>query len=97
MADPPPRTRSTLDDRILNDSLPNGATVTTEISRNAINAVADYAVQIRDSVDASMAQRVVESNFAPRIGTVPRITRASAACTGEDAVWAQHGIIGIAP
>ncbi|MDI7047647.1 hypothetical protein QMN58_29555, partial [Escherichia coli] len=41
----------------INGSQPNGATLTTEISGNAINEVADYAVQIPDGVDASMVQR----------------------------------------
>ncbi|MDI7066812.1 efflux RND transporter permease subunit, partial [Klebsiella pneumoniae] len=77
----------------INGSLPNGATLTTEISGNAINEVADYAVQIPDGVDASMVQRVVESNLAPRIRAVPGVQRVSVAGPGQDAIWVRPDLL----
>src|ERR1700730_10737920 len=71
----------------VNGSLPKGTSLTTEISGNAINDVADYAIQIPDGVDASQVQRIVESNFAPRIRSVPGVQRVSAAGPGADAIW----------
>jgi multidrug efflux pump subunit AcrB len=71
----------------VNGSLPKGTSLTTEISGNAINEVADYAIQIPDGVDASQVQRIVESNFAPRIRAVPGVQRVSVAGPGADAIW----------
>ncbi len=71
----------------INSSLPKGTNLTTEISGNAINEVADYAVQIPDGVDASQIQRIVESNFAPRIRAVAGVQRVSVAGPGADAIW----------
>lgn len=71
----------------INSSLPKGANLTTEISGNAINEVADYAIQIPDGVDASQVQRIVESNFAPRIRAVAGVQRVSVAGPGADAIW----------
>jgi multidrug efflux pump subunit AcrB len=71
----------------VNGSLPKGTSLTTEISGNAINEVADYAIQIPDGVDASQVQRIVESNFAPRIRSVPGVQRVSVAGPGADAIW----------
>jgi len=71
----------------INSSLPKGTTLTTEISGNAINEVADYAIQIPDGVDASQIQRIVESNFAPRVRAVAGVQRVSVAGPGADAIW----------
>ncbi|SMG39694.1 efflux RND transporter permease subunit [Paraburkholderia susongensis] len=71
----------------INSSLPKGTNLTTEISGNAINEVADYAIQIPDGVDASQIQRIVESNFAPRIRAVAGVQRVSVAGPGADAIW----------
>ncbi|MGF7000560.1 efflux RND transporter permease subunit [Paraburkholderia sp. GAS32] len=71
----------------INSSLPKGTNLTTEISGNAINEVADYAIQIPDGVDASQIQRIVESNLAPRIRAVAGVQRVSVAGPGADAIW----------
>jgi cobalt-zinc-cadmium resistance protein CzcA len=71
----------------INSSLPKGTNLTTEISGNAINEVADYAIQIPDGVDASQIQRIVESNFAPRVRAVAGVQRVSVAGPGADAIW----------
>ncbi|MFM0197976.1 efflux RND transporter permease subunit [Paraburkholderia strydomiana] len=71
----------------INSSLPKGTTLTTEISGNAINEVADYAIQIPDGVDASQIQRIVESNFAPRVRALAGVQRVSVAGPGADAIW----------
>ncbi|MGF6931210.1 multidrug efflux pump subunit AcrB [Paraburkholderia sp. UCT70] len=71
----------------VNGALPKGTSVTTEISGNAINEVADYAIQIPDGVDASQVQRLVESNFAPRIRAVAGVQRVSVVGPGADAIW----------
>src|SRR5258706_404035 len=71
----------------VNRSLPKGTSLTTEISGNAINEVADYAIQIPDGVDASQVQRIIESDFAPRIRAVPGVQRVSVAGPGADAIW----------
>ncbi|EIF32116.1 cation/multidrug efflux pump [Burkholderia sp. Ch1-1] len=71
----------------VNSSLPKGTNLTTEISGNAINEVADYAIQIPDGVDASQIQRIVESNFAPRVRAVAGVQRVSVAGPGADAIW----------
>lgn len=71
----------------VNGSLPKGTSLTTEISGNAINEVADYAIQIPDGVDASQVQRVVESNLALRIRAIAGVQRVSVAGPGADAVW----------
>lgn len=71
----------------VNGALPKGTRLTTEISGNAINEVADYAIQIPDDVDASQVQRLVESNFAPRVRAVAGVQRVSVAGPGADAIW----------
>lgn len=71
----------------INGSLPKGASLTTEISGNAINEVADYAIRIPDGVDPSHVQRLVETDFAPRIRAVPGVQRVSVAGPGADAIW----------
>ncbi|MDR6202168.1 efflux RND transporter permease subunit [Paraburkholderia graminis] len=71
----------------INSSLPKGTNLTTEISGNAINEVADYAIQIPDGADASQIQRIVESNFAPRVRAVAGVQRVSVAGPGADAIW----------
>ncbi|BCZ81746.1 multidrug ABC transporter [Paraburkholderia terrae] len=71
----------------INGALPKGTSLTTEISGNAINEVADYAIQFPDGVDASQVQRIIESNLAPRIRAVPGVQRVSVAGPGADAIW----------
>ena len=71
----------------INGALPKGTSLTTEISGNAINEVADYAIQVPDGVDASQVQRIIESNLAPRIRAVPGVQRVSVAGPGADAIW----------
>ncbi|MGH8777869.1 efflux RND transporter permease subunit [Paraburkholderia sp.] len=71
----------------VNGALPKGTSLTTEISGNAINEVADYAIQIPDGVDASQVQRLVESNFAPRVRAVSGVQRVSVVGPGADAIW----------
>jgi cobalt-zinc-cadmium resistance protein CzcA len=71
----------------VNSSLPKDTSLTTEISGNAINEVADYAIQIPDGADAAQVQRIVESNFAPRIRAVPGVQRVSVSGPGADAIW----------
>ncbi|CAN7773690.1 efflux RND transporter permease subunit [Caballeronia sp. LjRoot31] len=68
-------------------SLPKGASLSTEISGNAINEVADYAVQIPDGMDASQVQRVIESNLAPRIRAIAGVQRVSVSGPGADVIW----------
>lgn len=76
----------------VNGALPKGTTLTTEISGNAINEVADYAIQIPDGVDASQVQRLVESNFAPRVRALAGVQRVSVVGPGADAIWVQPDI-----
>jgi cobalt-zinc-cadmium resistance protein CzcA len=71
----------------INGALPKGTSLTTEISGNAINEVADYAIQIPDGVDASQVQRIIESNLVPRVRAVPGVQRVSVAGPGADAIW----------
>ncbi|CAB3803472.1 Cobalt-zinc-cadmium resistance protein CzcA [Paraburkholderia ultramafica] len=71
----------------VNGALPKGTSLTTEISGNAINEVADYAIQIPDGVDVSQVQRLVESNFAPRVRAVAGVQRVSVVGPGADAIW----------
>ncbi|WP_231337409.1 efflux RND transporter permease subunit [Paraburkholderia sprentiae] len=71
----------------VNGTLPKGTTLTTEISGNAINEVADYAIRIPDGVDASKVQRLVESNFAPRVRAVAGVQRVAVVGPGADAIW----------
>jgi len=68
-------------------SLPKEASLSTEISGNAINEVADYAVQIPDGTDASQVQRVIESNLAPRIRAISGVQRVSVSGPGADVIW----------
>ncbi|MGF6466117.1 efflux RND transporter permease subunit [Paraburkholderia youngii] len=68
-------------------NLPKGASLTSEISGNAINEVADYAVQIPPGVDASRVQRVIETDIVPRIRAVQGVQRVSVAGPGADAIW----------
>jgi cobalt-zinc-cadmium resistance protein CzcA len=68
-------------------SLPKEASLSTEISGNAINEVADYAVQIPDGTDASQVQRVIESNLAPRIRAIAGVQRVSVSGPGADVIW----------
>ncbi len=71
----------------INASLPKGASLSTEISGNAINEVADYAVQIPEDGDASQIQRVIESNLAPRIRAIAGVQRVSVSGPGADVIW----------
>ena len=71
----------------INGALPKGTSLTTEISGNAINEVADYAIQVPDGVDASQVQRIIESNLVPRVRAVPGVQRVSVAGPGADAIW----------
>lgn len=71
----------------VSSALPKGASLTTEISGNAINEVADYAVQVPPGVDASRLQRVIETDIVPRIRAVPGVQRVSVAGPGADAIW----------
>lgn len=71
----------------INSALPKGSSLTTEISGNAINEVADYAVEVPPGVDASHAQRVIETDIVPRIRAVPGVQKVSVAGPGADAIW----------
>src|SRR3984893_14430473 len=71
----------------INASLPKRASLSTEISGNAINQVADYAVQIPEGGDASQVQRVIESNLAPRIRAIAGVQRVSVSGPGADVIW----------
>lgn len=71
----------------VNGALPKGSSLTTEISGNAINEVADYAVQIPLGVDASRVQRVIETDIVPRIRAVPGVQKVSVAGPGADTIW----------
>jgi cobalt-zinc-cadmium resistance protein CzcA len=71
----------------INGALPKGTSLTTEISGNAINEVADYAIQVPGGVDAPQVQRIIESNLVPRVRAVPGVQRVSVAGPGADAIW----------
>lgn len=71
----------------ISGSFPKGSRLTTEISGNAINEVADYAVQVPPGVDASRVQRVIETDIVPRIRAVPGVQKVSVAGPGADAIW----------
>ncbi|MEC5408022.1 efflux RND transporter permease subunit [Paraburkholderia sp. MPAMCS5] len=76
----------------IHGSLPTGSSLTTEISGNAINEVADYAVQIPPGVDASQAQRVIETDIVPRIRAVSGVQKVSVAGPGADAIWVRPNL-----
>ncbi|HTH61417.1 MAG TPA: efflux RND transporter permease subunit [Paraburkholderia sp.] len=71
----------------INGALPKDTSLTTEISGNAINEVADYAVQIPAGVDAPGVQRMIETDIAPRIRAIAGVQRVSVAGPGADAIW----------
>jgi cobalt-zinc-cadmium resistance protein CzcA len=77
----------------VNAALPKGTSLSAEISGNAINEVADYAVQLPDNADPSQVQRIVEANIAPHIRALPGVQRVSVFGPGADAIWVQPDLM----
>ncbi|HDR9317950.1 TPA: efflux RND transporter permease subunit [Burkholderia vietnamiensis] len=74
-------------------TLPKGVTLSSDISGNAINEVADYAIQLPDDANPSQVQRVVESNIAPRLRALPGVQRVAVFGPGADAIWVQPDLL----
>lgn len=71
----------------VNAALPRGISLSAEISGNAINEVADYAIHLPANADASQVQRLVQANIAPHVRALPGVQRVAVFGPGADAIW----------
>ncbi|MDE2140970.1 MAG: efflux RND transporter permease subunit, partial [Elusimicrobia bacterium] len=60
-----------------------------EIMGNAINEVADYALQLPVSVPPAQAQRAVLADVVPALRALPGVQRVDAYGVGDEALWVQ--------
>lgn len=77
----------------VNAALPKGTSLSAEISGNAINEVADYAIPLPNNADPSQVQRIVEANIAPHLRALPGVQRVSVFGPGADAIWVQPDLM----
>ncbi|MDE8347008.1 MAG: efflux RND transporter permease subunit, partial [Acidocella sp.] len=70
-------------------ALPPAAAPLAEIMGNAINEVADYAVQIPASVPRARVARVIAADIVPALRAVPGVQIVDTAGIGDEALWVQ--------
>ena len=70
-------------------SLPPSAQPLTEIMGNAINEVADYAVQIPASVSPALVARTIAGTIVPALRAVSGVQLVDSAGIGDDTLWVQ--------
>jgi multidrug efflux pump subunit AcrB len=69
--------------------MPQAAHPLSEIMGNAINEVADYAVEIPADVPPGAVSRIVATTVVPALRTIPGVQRVVSAGIGEEALWVQ--------
>ncbi|HEX5399263.1 MAG TPA: efflux RND transporter permease subunit [Verrucomicrobiae bacterium] len=75
--------------------LPAGAQPWAEIMGNAINEVADYAVQIPADVAPAEVQRAVLANVVPALRAVSGVQLVNLFGVGDEALWIQPDLIAL--
>lgn len=63
-----------------------------EIMGDAINEVADYAVQVPANVAPAEVQRAILANVVPALRALPGVQRVELYGTGEEALWVQPNL-----
>lgn len=69
--------------------LPRGLEPHVEIMGNAVNEVADYAVEIPGNLDVATVQTAIESRIVPALRSLPGVQRVEVYGSGERALWIQ--------
>ncbi len=69
--------------------MPPGVQPVSEIMGNAIDEVADYALQIPASVSPADAQHAIMANIAPELRALPGVYQVEVYGAGEEALWVQ--------
>ncbi len=69
--------------------MPPGVQPVSEIMGNAIDEVADYALQIPASVSPTEAQHAIMANIAPALRALPGVYQVEVYGAGEEALWVQ--------
>ncbi|MDE2492155.1 MAG: efflux RND transporter permease subunit [Elusimicrobia bacterium] len=69
--------------------LPSAVHPMAEIMGNAINEVADYALELPASVPPARAQRAVLADVAPALRALPGVQRVEVYGSGDEALWVQ--------
>ncbi|MFP5232863.1 MAG: efflux RND transporter permease subunit [Acidobacteriota bacterium] len=67
----------------------SGVQPVSEIMGNAIDEVADYALQIPASVPPAEAQHAIMANIAPALRALPGVYQVEVYGAGEEALWIQ--------
>ncbi|OYV44148.1 MAG: acriflavine resistance protein B [Acidocella sp. 20-57-95] len=70
-------------------NLPPSAQPLSEVMGNAINEVADYAVEIPANVAAAKVSRIVNANILPALRAISGVQLVNSAGIGNDALWVQ--------
>ncbi len=70
-------------------NLPPAAQPLTEIMGNAINEVADYAVQIPADVPAALVSRIIAGTIVPELRAVSGVQIVDSAGIGGETLWVQ--------
>ena len=73
-------------------NLPPAAQPLTEIMGNAINEVADYAVQIPASVPPALVSRTIASSIVPALRAVSGVQIVDSAGIGDETLWVQPNL-----
>jgi cobalt-zinc-cadmium resistance protein CzcA len=70
-------------------SLPDGVTPYAEVMGNAVNEVADYAVEIPPGVSPARVQRLIETRILPSLRAIDGVQLVNLFGSGDESLWIQ--------
>jgi len=70
-------------------TMPAAALPLAEVMGNAINEVADYAIDIPANVPAAAVSRIIAATIVPALRAIPGVQRVTRAGIGDEALWIQ--------